>query len=331
MLYFSLICCSYSFTGQVRLADHVNILVGHSFSLVSSFSLLHVTVYSIQDWLVIEEEDEEEIKCEGTVDDISETKRNAAFSPDPGNDSLLRHRRRIGTIRRSSSNPNLLSSAMDLDCDSIIDPLPRVTSPDDVTRQRCSRPRSQSLVAFSLASKAEATAKTAAISSTQVTNGHSTSPESDENINTKSGSFINVFAKKKNKEKKLSNGKKSSNNLARSNSDVGTPNGNATRTPKPPMSPKTPSKGIWKKAKNYIGGLKDTRRADSEPEIKPVPEENVSENAVVMQLEYSPIEDVEWKSVERTFPDGWFQRGYLLMTERPNGGSTKNQWNNVVC
>ena len=261
---------------------------------------------------------------------MSVNKRSAAFSPDLPNDSLLRHRRHVGTIRRSSSNPNLLSCAMDLDCDSIIEPLPRVTSPDDVTRQRCSRPRSQSLVAFSLANN-----RATAIASTQVTNGHSTSPESDENLHVKSGSFINVFAKKK---KKLANGKKSNSNLARSNSDVGTPNGSATRTPKPPPSPKTPSKGIWKKAKNYIGGLKDSSyrkpgSCDSELESKPVPEEEETsfDNLVVMQLEYSPVDNVEWKSVERTIPDGWNQRGYLLMAERPTGGSTKYQWNNVVC
>ena len=219
---------------------------------------------------------------------------------------------------------------MDLDCDTIIEPLPRVTSPDDVTRQRCSRPRSQSLVAFSLANNRKTVVT--ATSSTQVTNGHSTSPESDETLHVKSASFINVFAKKKNKEKKLTNGKKSNSNLARSNSDVGTPNGSATRTPKPPPSPKTPSKGIWKKAKNYIGGLKDSsyRKSDSEMESKHVPEETGYDNSVVMQLEYSPVDNVEWKAVERTIPDGWNQRGYLLMAERPTGGSTKYQWNNVV-
>ena len=285
---------------------------------------------SLQDWLVIEEEDEEGIKCEGTVDDMSVNKRTAAFSPDLPNDSLLRHRRRVGTIRRSSSNPNLLSCAMDLDCDSIVEPLPRVTSPDDVTRQRCSRPRSQSLVAFSLANN-RATAATT--SSSQITNGHSTSPESDETLHVKSGSFINVFAKKKHK--KLTNGKKSNSNgnLARSNSDAGTPNENTIRTPKPPPSPRTPSKGIWKKAKNYIGGLKDSsyRKPDSEMESKPVSEDTVHDSSVVMQLEYSPVDNVEWKAVERTIPDGWNQRGYLLMAERPIGGSTKYQWNNVVC
>ena len=294
-------------------------------------SLAYVIMYSPQDWLVIEEEDEE-VKVEGTVDDMSVNKRSAAFSPDLPNDSMLRHRRRIGSMRRSSSNPNLLSCAMDLDCDAILDPLPRVTSPDDVTRQRCSRPRSQSLVAFSLANNRR---KTAAMNaSTQVTNGHSTSPESDENQQMKSGSFISVFAKKK-KEKKL-NGKKSHNNLARSNSDVGTPNENVPRTPRPPQSPKTPSKGIWKKAKNYIGGLKDssyrkTGLSDGEADNKPLAEENVQENSVVMQLEYSPVDNVEWKSVERTIPDGQNQRGYLFMAERPIGGSTKCQWNNVVC
>lgn len=271
-------------------------------------------------------------KCGETVDDMSVSKRSAAFSPDIPNNSLLRHRRRVGTIRRSSSNPNLLSSAMDLDCDTILDPLPRVTSPDAVTRQRCSRPRSQSLVAFSITSN-KATSITS--TSTQVTNGHSTSPESDDSPHIKSGSFINVFAKKKNRERKLPNGKKSSSNLARSNSDVGNPNESATRTPKPPASPRTPSKGIWKKAKNYIGGLKDssyrkTGALDNELENKPLPEDSAYENTAVMHLEYSPIDEVEWKLVERTIPDGWNQRGYLLMAERPSGGSTKCQWNNVV-
>jgi len=276
-------------------------------------------------------------KHEGTVDDISVAKRSTAFSPDlTCNDSLLRHRRRIGTIRRSSSNPNLLSSAMDLDCDLILDPLPRVTSPDDVTRQRCSRPRSRSLVAFSITNY---TASAAAVTtSTQVTNGHSSSPESDENPQVKSGSFINVFGKKK-KEKKPPNGKKNNSNLARSNSDVGTPNGSAPRTHKPPMSPnpKTPSKGIWKKAKNYIGGLKDNsyRKGgsfDTEQDNKTIPEEDVSENTLPMHLEYSSVENnIEWKSLERTVPDGWNQRGYLLMAERSSGGSTKHHWNNVVC
>ena len=290
---------------------------------------------SLQDWLVIEEEDEEEVNCEQSVDDISVNKRSTAFSPDLANDSsLLRHRRRIGTIRRSSSNPNLLSSAMDLDCDAILDPFPRVTSPDDVTRQRCSRPRSQSLVAFSLTNNsAKATPTVELTVSTQVTNGHSTSPESDENAHGKSASFINVFAKKKAKEKKYPNGKKSNGNLARSNSDVGSPNGGTTRTPKPPASPKTPSKGIWKKAKNYIGGLKDSsyRKTVAYDSDKPAPEENMYDNTAVMHLEYSPVDNVQWKSVERTIPDGWNQRGYLLMAERPSGGSTKYQWNNVVC
>ena len=291
-----------------------------------------MVVCSPQDWLVIEEEDEEGIKCGETVDDMSVNKRSAAFSPDLPNDSPLRHRRRIGTIRRSSSNPNLLSCAMDLDCDTIVEPLPRVTSPDDVTRQRCSRPRSQSLVAFSLVNNRASAAVTTSSSSAQVTNGHSTSPESDETLHVKSGSFINVFAKKKHK--KITNGKKSNSNgnLARSNSDAGTPNESAIRTPKPPPSPRTPSKGIWKKAKNYIGGLKDSsyRKPDSEMESKPVPEDIV-DNSVVMQLNYSPVDNVEWKEVERTIPDGWNQRGYLLMAERPPGGSTKYQWNNVVC
>ena len=286
----------------------------------------------LQDWLVIEEEDVEEKKCEESVDDISITKRSAAFSPDLANESLLRHRRRIGTMRRSSSNPNLLSCAMDLDSDTVNSPLPRVTSPDPVTRQRCSRPRSQSLVAFNLANKPSSTASS---TQAQVINEHSTSPESDENLHTKSGSFIHVFAKKKHKEKKLTNEKKSNGNLARSNSDVGTPNGSATRTPKPPMSPKIPAKGIWKKAKNYIGGLNSNRKAgpyDGEQENKPIPEEDVSENnTVVKHLDYSSAEDVEWKSVERKPPDGWNQRGYLLMAEKPTGGSTKYQWNNVVC
>ena len=294
-------------------------------------SLAYMIVYSLQDWLVIEEEGEE-VKVEGTVDDMSVNKRSTAFSPDLPNDSMLRHRRRIGTMRRSSSNPNLLSCAMDLNCDSILEPLPRVTSPDDVTRQRCSRPRSQSLVAFSLTNNRKKTV--AMTTSTPVTNGHSSSPESDENQQLKSGSFINVFAKKK-KEKKL-NGKKSNTNLARSNSDVGAPNENAAKAPRPPPSPKTPAKGIWKKAKNYIGGLKDssyrkTGTCDGEVENKPIAEENVKENLVVMQLEYSPVDDVEWKSIERIIPDGQSQRGYLFMAERPIGGSNKCQWNNVVC
>lgn len=241
-------------------------------------------------------------------------------------------RRRIGTIRRSSSNPNLLSSAMDLDSDVTTEPFPRVMSPDDVTRQRCSRPRSQSLVAYSLANN-----------STQVSNGHSTSPESDENSNLKSGSFMNVFSKKKGKDKKLSSAAKK--NLARSNSDVGSPsgsgNGSKIKTSVSPIPEKTPSKGIWKKAKNYIGGLKDISSSktdvhrnslDSQQDSKPISDLEVPETPKAKQhLESSyTVEDLEWKSVERQIPVGWNQRGYLSMAEKPAGSSSKLQWNNVV-
>jgi len=237
-------------------------------------------------------------------------------------------RRRIGTIRRSSSNPNLLSSAMDLDSESTGERFPRVMSPDDVTRQRCSRPRSQSLVAYN--------------HSTQVSsNGHSPSPESDENSNLKSGSFMNVFSKKKGKEKKLSSAAKK--NLARSNSDVGSPNasGSKSKISVSPIPEKTPSKGIWKKAKNYIGGLKDT---SSKSDICKNSLENQQESKRTSDLEApgTPIakqqlenslttENLDWKSVERQVPTGWNRRGYLSMAEKPTGSSSKcGQWNNVV-
>jgi len=235
-------------------------------------------------------------------------------------------RRRIGTIRRSSSNPNLLSSAMDLNSDSTTEHFPRVMSPDDVTRQRCSRPRSQSLVAYNLANN-----------STQVSNGHSTSPESDENSNLKSGSFINVFSKKKGKEKKLAK-----KNLARSNSDVGSPNGSGSKCKisVSPIPEKTPSKGIWKKAKNYIGGLKDTssktdvhrNSLDSQQESKRTSDFETPGTPIAKQQFESSLttEDLEWKSLEKQVPIGWNQRGYLSMAEKPTGSSSKLQWNNVV-
>ena len=240
-------------------------------------------------------------------------------------------RRRIGTIRRSSSNPNLLSSAMDLDSDSTAENFPRVMSPDDVTRQRCSRPRSQSLVAYNLANN-----------STQVSNGHSTSPESDENSNLKSGSFMNVFSKKKGKEKKLSSAAKK--NLARSNSDVGSPNGNGSsskiKASVSPIPEKTASKGIWKKAKNYIGGLKDIssktdvhrNSLESQQESKRTSDLEIPGTPIAkQQLENSlTAEDLEWKSVEKQAPVGWHRRGYLSMAEKPAGSSSKLQWNNVV-